>query len=299
MSLQAKVLQLKLEAAMANRVACGWQKLIDVHGEAKATQFYSTHLGLNHLEKKSYDWEGMTLSREPKEHEKIAVKGVSQAQESAKESISKILLGLRSDLISDGLNAIKKLKPANYHTLTLQVSADNRTELRDRLIKTHKQGRILVANELGKKAADPEDDEFDDLDTLTDTTDGRVVNDVQSRLVETALRYATMGVAGAALWSTVAGELNSGSVTYIDRTAGGVANRVISIGRYTEMRNRADEIGRYEYSCLLDVNSCEPCAADDGKEASSPDDLPSTPNVDCAGSDLCRCFIVAVMDTTA
>src|ERR1051326_506349 len=125
MSLQEKVLNLKLNAALAVKHANGWQRLIDLYGESKATEFYK-HLGLNHLEKKSVEWEGLQLSREPKEYEKIAVKGVAQAQESAKESINKILLTLRTELITDGLKGIKKLKPASYHELTLQASSKSR-----------------------------------------------------------------------------------------------------------------------------------------------------------------------------
>src|SRR5678815_2819803 len=119
MSLLKKVLHLKLQSASAMRHALWWEKQIQTHGEAKVTAFY-THLGLNHLEtKSSIEWDGLTLSREPKEHEKIAVKGVAQAQESSQEAISKILLVLREELITDGLSSIKKLKPQNLHELVL------------------------------------------------------------------------------------------------------------------------------------------------------------------------------------
>src|ERR1051326_9476611 len=104
-----------MDALVAARHASFWQKAIDEHGEEKATRFY-THLGLNHLEKKSYEWEGLTLSREPKEHEKIAVKGIHGAQESAKESIGKILLNLREELIAarPQREAKKKKKRTKY-----------------------------------------------------------------------------------------------------------------------------------------------------------------------------------------
>jgi hypothetical protein len=56
-TLQSKIINLKLNAALAVKHANGWQKLIDLYGEEKATEFY-THLGLNHLEKKSFEYEG-------------------------------------------------------------------------------------------------------------------------------------------------------------------------------------------------------------------------------------------------
>jgi hypothetical protein len=292
MSLQEKVLTIKLNAALAVKHAQGWQRLIDLYGEAKATAFY-THLGLNHLEKKSFEWEGLKLSREPKEHEKIAVKGIHNAQESAKESIGKILLGLRKDLIVDGLKAIKKLKPATYHELTLQASKESREELRERLVKVHRQGRMLVAAELGRKEAVPEEG-FNDLDLLTDLTDSRVANDVQSRIIDAAARHSLLGKTGKDLIDAVQNEITAGSVTYIDRASRGLANKVINIGRSDEAERRSDDWDRVEYSALLDQNVCDPCAGEDGKTASNEDDLEPVPNSSCAGSDLCRCFWVYI-----
>lgn len=295
MSLQEKVLKLRLDAVVAARHAVFWQKLITEHGETKATAFY-THLGLNHLEQKSIDWEGLKLSREPKEHEKIAVKGVSQAQESSKEQIGTILLTLRGELILAGLKGIKKLPVAQYHELTLSASAEIRESLRDRLIQVHRRGRLLVASELGKKAAIDEEDGFDELDTLTDLTDARVANDVQSRITAAAARFALLGLAGAALIAAVQKEMADGSLGYIDRASTGLANRVINIGRTDEAQSRKSEWERVEYSALLDPNVCGPCAAEDGKEADNENDLTPTPNPECEGGDWCRCFHVFIAE---
>lgn len=351
MSLQEKIISLNLQAALAARHAAFWQKCITEHGEEKATAFY-THLGLNHLEKKSFEWEGLKLSREPKEHEKIAVKGIANAQESARELIGKILLSLREELISDGLKGIKKLEPATFHELTLKASKESRAELRVQLIAVHKRGRILVGQELERQAGKawlaegswqhpvnfdvvhhrngfgPHDarcigyecacdiphqpkcalnngfptcscefkaaaeDEFDDLDMLTDLTGSRVVNDVQSRIVDSAARNALLGRSGQELIDAVQNEITAGSVTYIDRASRGLANKVINIGRSDEAESRSGEWDRVEYSALLDVNVCEPCAAEDGQTASNEDDLQPAPNPDCLGGDLCRCFHV-------
>ena len=294
MSLQEKVINLKLNAAIALKHAQGWQRLIDLYGEEKATEFYK-HLGLNHLEKKSFDYEGLTLSREPKEHEKIAVKGIANAQESSKEAITTILLSARTELIQDGLEGIKKLTSSEYHTLTLQVSSEARQDLRDRLVKVHRQGRMLVAAELGKKDA-VFDDEFDELDDLTDLTDSRIANDVQARIIAAATRFSLLGLTGTELETAIQNEITAGSVSYIDRAATGLANRVISIGRGDEAMMRRDEWARVEYSALLDQNVCGPCAAEDGQEADSKDDLQPAPNPECEGGDWCRCFHVWIAD---
>lgn len=313
MSLQEKVIRLKLDALMAAKHAAFWQKAITEHGEEKATAFY-TSLGLNHLEKKSIQWEGLTLSREPKEHEKLAVKGVSQAQESAKESLIRLLLELRTELISDGLKSIQDLTPATYHQLVLDTPAEFRPRLRDRLIEVFHDGRDLVSRELtgrpkGKHhPCDTElkfrelgivikqDDvgEFEELDDLTDLTDARVINDVQSRITSAAARFALLGLTGAALYEAISKEVNAGSTGYIDRAAAGAANTVLNFGRAREARLRRDQWGTVEYSALLDQNVCGPCAAEDGTTANNEDDLQPAPNPECEGSDWCRCFHVYI-----
>jgi hypothetical protein len=292
LTLQEKILQLKLDGAIAVRLAVFLENKTKEHGEQKIEQFYLS-LGHNHIEKKGYDWEGLTLSREPTEAEKIAVKGVSQAQESAKESIGSVLLSLRSELIEDGLKGIKKLKPATYHELVLSTPAESRATLRERLIYVYRHGRLLVAAELGRKQS-LADDEFEELDTLTDLTGSRVANDVQSRVIAAAARFALLGLTGAALLSAVQGEIQSGSVSYIDRASTGLANKVVNIGRRDEAENRRGDWGRVEYSALLDNNVCGPCAAEDGKTANNEDDLQPAPNPECEGGDWCRCFHVFI-----
>lgn len=296
-TLAEKTLKLKSDGLAAIRVSEFWQGVIAKHGEQKAEEFYLS-LGHNHIERKSVEFDGLTLRRQPRETEKIAVKGVSQAQESSKESIGKVLLELRSELISDGLKGIKKLDPATYHELTLQASTVFRSSLRDRLIKTYKQGRKLVAQELSRgKAVDEEDDaEFDELDTLTDLTDARVANDVQSRITAAATRFSLLGLTGAALYEAIQSEMADGSVSYIDRAATGLANRVINIGRGDEAQRRSSQWERVEYSALLDQNVCGPCAAEDGQEAENEADLQPAPNPECEGGDWCRCFHVFVAE---
>lgn len=241
---------------------------------------------------KSVTWEGLTLSRQPTAAEAIAVKGIAEAQESSKESLTRLLSALRTELIADGLEAIAKLKPASYHKLILSVPTEFRLSLRDRLIDVHRQGRTLVATELGKQKKRDDEDEFDELDELTDLTDSRVANDVQSRLTGAAARFALLGLVGAALLSAVRGEVQTGSVSYIDRAATGLSNKVINLGRAREARERNDEWGTVEYSALLDSNVCAPCLAEDGKSAINENDLQPAPNPDCLGTDLCRCFHV-------
>lgn len=139
-----------------------------------------------------------------------------------------------------------------------------------------------------------EDEEFDELDELTDVTDARVSNDVQARIIAAAARFTLLGLLGAALLDAIRGEVEMGSVSYIDRTATGLANRTLSIGRADEADERRDDWERVEYSAILDQNVCGPCAAEDGQEAANEADLRPAPNPECEGGDWCRCFHVFV-----
>lgn len=296
MNLPEKVAQLKTSGLTAVRLAMLWEKHIVLHGEETATAFYKS-LGLNHLETKSVQWEGLTLSRQPTEAEKLCVKGIAGAQEAGKASVTVILLDLRANLITEAMKAIKKLTPADYHTLILEAPQKSRDKLRDELVAIFKKGRRLVAAELrGTKEADPIDFDDEIFDELTDLTDSRVVNDVQSRITAAAQRYYLLGLRGAALNAAIAQEMADGSVSYIDRASQGVANRMLNYGRSREAEDRSDEWGRVEYSALLDQNVCGPCAEDDGQEATSEDDLTPTPNPECEGGDWCRCFHVFIAE---
>lgn len=291
-----KISQLERDVATADRIARFWRKQLNIYGEPKTEAFYIS-LGLNHLEKKQYEWEGMTLSREPTDAEKLCIKSIATAQDSSKAGIGTILLKLRTDLIDAGMIAIKKLEPADYHTLILEAPKASTVELRTELTKIFKKGRSLVSRELAAKSETKQDltqEDDQELDDLTDLTDSRVINDVQSRITAAAARFALLGLAGAALWKAVSDEVSSGSVSYIDRAATGLANTVLNFGRSREAEDRSNEWDRVEYSAILDANTCSPCAADDGQTARDEADLTDVPNPDCEGGDWCRCFHVFI-----
>jgi hypothetical protein len=293
-SLQSKILQLKLDAALAIRHAQGWQRLIDVYGEDKATAFYQ-HLGLNHLPAKSIEFDGLTLRREPRPSEAIAVKGVAQAQNVNKAYVATLLLAMRTTMITDALVQLADLNPADYHTLAVDIPATQRNNLRVALIDVFNDGRQLVQQELRSAKADiTEADDFDELDLLADVTTSRVANDTQARIIAAAGRLAMMGTSSESLVAATQTEVLAGSVSYIDRTSQGLANRTISLGRGYEAEQRRDEWERVEYSALLDQNVCDSCLSFDGESATDEADLEPAPSPSCAGADLCRCFHVFV-----
>jgi hypothetical protein len=224
---------------------------------------------------------------------------VAQAQDSNKLRLTTQLLAMRQLMINDALGQLADLNPADYHTLAVDVPATQRNRLRVLLLDTFNDGRQLVQRELSVvKATDLSDgvDDCGELDLLADVATSRVANDTQARIIAAASRLAMLGTIGAALITSTQNEISAGSVSYIDRTATGLANRTISLGRGYEAEQRSDEWGRVEYSALLDNNVCGPCAAADGEEAGNQDDLTPAPNPECEGYDNCRCFHVYVQD---
>lgn len=293
MSLQKKILDLKLEAALAVKHANGWQRLIDLYGEQQATAFY-THLGLNHLPAKSYNYDGLTLSREPKPHEALQVKAIAAAQESAKERLVAMMTSIRNELVTEALDQLGQLSPAKYHELVVAVDDSSRDTLREMVSQTFNDGRLLIQVQRGSKQDELADEFDDELDTLTDLTASRLANDVQARVTGAAARLALLGQSGDTLINAITDEMRVASISYIDRAATGLANRTLNLGRSAEA-SRFDW-QRVEYSALLDANVCGPCAAADGEEASSEADLTLAPNPECEGQDQCRCFHVFVQD---
>lgn len=292
MTLTEKLKLLRASGLSAIRVADGWQKQIEKHGESKVEAFYK-HIGLNHIESKGIQWEGLTLSRQPTEAEKLQVKSVAAAQESAKERLANLLLSTRNVLIKDALVQLDQLSPKSYHELIVTVPDEDRRLLREAVMQTFNDGKLTIAAQVGTKQDDDDsDDEFDELDDLTELTESRLANDVQSRITGAATRFALLGQVGPNLINSVQNEIQSGSVSYIDRAATGLANRTISLGRQAEADNH--DWDHVEYSALLDLNVCSPCAAADGETANDANDLTPAPNPECAGGDWCRCFHVYV-----
>jgi hypothetical protein len=140
-----------------------------------------------------------------------------------------------------------------------------------------------------------DDEDTDELDNLADTTLSKLTNSIQSRIADIASNLAMAGVVGSTLIDRLRGEVGGLSSKPEELTATGASNQALGMGRGDEMAAQADSIGRYQYSAILDRNTCDPCSAEDGKEASDSADLEATPNISCEGGSLCRCFTVAIV----
>jgi hypothetical protein len=76
---------------------------------------------------------------------------------------------------------------------------------------------------------------------------------------------------------------------------GGKVAQSYTTGRNDQIDVMKDEFDAYFYSAVMDLNTCEPCAALDGAEHNYGDETFDTPNANCDGGiDRCRCVTIAV-----
>ena len=90
--------------------------------------------------------------------------------------------------------------------------------------------------------------------------------------------------------------LDEQSDKWIDGVGSKGANEAFADGRSDGYEAYADEISNVIYSALLDTGTCEACAAADGDEGATPDEITDVPNPDCDGGDRCRCVHVYVFN---
>lgn len=257
----------------------------------------------DHIEKKTFDYDGLILGREPQGVELVIdLKKIVTDFESAKENCIKILQKFRLELITQAVNKLDGLSSESAHTLTLAPDGKRRKEIAKAVMAAFKLGREQIINELALQNAaksrnwieNKADDEdfWDYLDELTDGLVSRIIAEVTVRAIN---EYLTLKLLLDYTIEKLLERLTGQSEKFIDQIAGSTVNAAISAGRDEEINAQADNIEHIEYSAILDRNTCSPCGDADGEVASDPADLPAAPNPDCEGGSNCRCIHVAVV----
>jgi HK97 family phage portal protein len=256
------------------------------------------------LEKKTFDFEGLTLRREPTDIEKLlGLKTIVADLESEKSRLIKILAKFRLSLIDQAAEKLDELTPETAYTLTLVPDTKIRKDIAKAIRSAFSTGRAQVIRELnnqnaGKNGGDKyitkderDDDALEFLDELVDGSISKIINEISQRAVN---EYLTLKLLLDYTVQKLRELLLGQSEKFIERIAGSAANAAIQSGRSAEAENQKDKWDRVIYSAVLDANTCGPCEEADGEEASDPADLPAAPNPECEGRDNCRCFHVFV-----
>jgi hypothetical protein len=252
---------------------------------------------------KSFDYDGLTLAREPNETEKlIDLKSIAGDLESEKEKCVTVLTRFRKDLISQAVEKIDKLTPETAHTLSLTPDPDKRKQVRSALASAYRKGRQQIIAELAAQRAaknlspieTKRDEDLDDelLDEWADGIISKMIGEVQGRAINL---YTTLRLLLDYTVDKLKEKLLDESAKWLEQLAGNAVNASMRTGRDAEIDANIDEIGHCEYSAILDSSVCDVCAEADGMTGPTPDDLPDAPNPECAGGANCRCMIVAVI----
>ena len=129
---------------------------------------------------------------------------------------------------------------------------------------------------------------------LVDLLISRAINEIQMRAVNLFTALKTLGLSDKDIVSRIETELEGQSDKMFDLFANQAGNVAINEGRYEELIGHAHEIEMFEYSAILDKNTCDPCDASDGQQSVNIDDIPEAPNPECEGGASCRCFVIGI-----
>jgi HK97 family phage portal protein len=259
---------------------------------------------------KSYDFDGLTLSRKPTEVEKlIGLKSLVSDLESQTENINKSLLNFREKLIKQAVQSVKDLDDTSIHTLTLERNEKLSAKIYESLTDAFEQGRSQIVREiLAQKMAkslgfkyeikkDLSEEIREKLKGASENLINKIINEIQARTINLWVALKLLAFDGEEFFDELKKRLFGESDKFVETTAKASANLAINAGRKFEIQERSDEWEWTEYSAILDKNLCSKCKQWDGKRSKNPDeDFPNVPNPYCEGGSNCRCFWVVILD---
>lgn len=250
--------------------------------------------GRAHLKKKSFDYNGLTLSREPRPVEvSIDLKAINDSFDKGKERITRVINGIRDDLVEQAVDIASTLSADDIYTLTLQPPPTAYKRLKKEIENAYEAGREQVRKELGLSSAkDKQEPGF--LSRLIDLLVSRIIGEISIRAINIFTSLGTLGLNDEEITARLKDELDEQSMKVFESYAAQAANAAINAGRDAEALENKGEWERVEYSAILDNATCDTCEAADGMTADDPADLPEAPNPDCSGGARCRCFHIYI-----
>lgn len=252
--------------------------------------------------RKSYDWDGYEVAREPTPHERKAdVRATGKAMDAGRDALAAQLLIARSALIQEAVKTLAGLEAGQLHELTLHFPLTAGMVLREEITLLFARGQLLLADELRRlgmkktpprKSAEP----TAQLEQLAQVTISRVLNDLQARAAAIAAHLLPLVSDREAWLAAVEAQLRGASTAFLTRAAAEAAHVAINLGRRAEATAHAEIIG-WVYSSVLDAQTCQTCHLADGLTEVDEAKLPPVPNPDCGnGYGACRCVHVPTLE---
>lgn len=245
------------------------------------------------------EFDGIPLLREPTELEALVIKQIDAAMRDGAQSLNGTLLEFRRDFIFEALEELEFLDPADYHALTVNPTDDQRETIYKQLAALFNRGATLIVEELNQQGGeiseeeitDPDEDQEQGLEDLAAVTTSKVANEVQARVINSAISAVTLG---RELVPSVLQDMADGSTAYVSRAANEGTNSSLAAGRKAQIETLYNKIGTVIYSAVLDKNTCGPCEEADGSTGPL-ESLWPVPNPNCKGGAQCRCIHIAVL----
>ena len=249
--------------------------------------------------------DGVKVRRPPVGAEKcMALSEIVSALDKGRDDVAAALRAARPRVQAEIVHKAMNRPVGEMHRASVAPDEKLVAEVTEILHGIHDFGRQQVANERAKqRAGAPPPDAAkiraagkpeDRIGLYADGVVGQFTNTLSARATNAAINRKRKGGTDGEVIQAVQGDLDEQSDKWIDGVASEGANEAFAAGRESGFEQFRGEIARYIYSALLDINTCESCAAADGREGESEDDVPQTPNPDCDGGDKCRCVLVAV-----
>jgi 2'-5' RNA ligase len=257
-------------------------------------------------QKKTFEFDGLTLRREPSALEKlIGLKSLADDLTTQSENLSKSLLKYRDSLITEAVKIAETLTSETIYTLTLSRNEKLAKTVKRSLTESFQTGQAQIIRELAaqRSAKNKQPFEFKDLfdpeDRLNEISDSvlaKIINEIQSRAVNIFTALKILGFEAGKFFDEMRSRLTGESAKFVDQLSNNSANAAIMEGRSDELENQSDQINYFEWSAILDKNTCQNCEDLDGTQENSLSDLPSAPLSECFGGSSCRCFIIGIAD---
>ncbi|UOF76901.1 portal protein [Bacteriophage sp.] len=234
---------------------------------------------------------GIKKKAERSPHEAGQAQAVAKAQDGARVLMADTLRPIRARLITDGLTQLPHLE---MQPLALELTPAELASVRNIVQLAYQAGADTVQSANGKALV--EKSLLDTLGRVLKVAVSAFIARISGRLIDEFSRAILRGVPVTEAVAAVQAELEAEPAAYVEEIASGLAYESVGSGRFDALRDAALPGDRFIYSAILDKNTCEPCEADDLKEADDPAKLPHAPNPQCRGRWRCRCMIVIARD---
>jgi len=260
-------------------------------------------------QKKTFEFDGLMLSREPNAVEKlIDLKSLVSELDAQSVNLETSLLKYREALINQAVNSAKDLDEKTIFGLTLERNEKQAKTVRKSLSGAYQSGRKQIVREINAQTSlkskvpgiefkDLLDDEAEErIASISDSVISKVINEIQARAVNIFTALKILGLDAAGFFDELKKRLAGESSAFVTQLAKNSANAAIMKGRSDEIKDQSENWDRIQYSAILDNNTCEYCEDADGTESADENDLPDVPNPECLGGSSCRCFHVVILD---